>query len=158
MEDRLLENEIDCPCGSGKSYGDCCELYHKGQAVPTAEALMRSRYSAYVFGLTDYLHNTWHPTTRPNKISLQSDAPISWTRLDIVHTEKGVSNDKLGIVEFTAHYSVNDKTGYLHETSNFVKEENNWYYFDGVIEYHDDDIQEDFKDFKPIRRRLSVEP
>lgn len=158
MEDRLLEHETDCPCGSGETYGDCCEAFHKGKTVPTAEALMRSRYSAYVLGIADYLYNTWHPTTRPNKLSLKSDDPIIWARLDIVHTEKGATNDKLGIVEFMAHYSVKDKSGCLHETSNFVKEENNWYYFDGAIEYHDDDIQEDFKDFKPVRRRLSVEP
>ena len=158
MEDRLLEHETDCPCGSGAHYGHCCAVFHEGKPAPTAETLMRSRYSAYVLGLNEYLQNTWHASTRPNKLILQSDDPIMWTRLEIVRTEKGEPNDKLGIVEFMAHYSVGDKSGYLHETSNFVKEENHWYYFDGEIEYHDDDIQEDFKDFKPIRRRLSVEP
>jgi SEC-C motif domain protein len=59
-----------CPCGSGKGYAACCGLLHAGAPAADAEALMRSRYSAYVLGLADYLRATWHPAPgRPNWIS-----------------------------------------------------------------------------------------
>jgi uncharacterized protein YchJ len=62
-----------CPCGSGKSYSHCCGIYHKDHSlVPTAQALMRSRYSAYALGLEEYLLATWHPSTRPEKLDLAS--------------------------------------------------------------------------------------
>ncbi|MFM0874673.1 YchJ family metal-binding protein, partial [Klebsiella pneumoniae] len=47
-----------CPCGSGDPLDDCCGRYHQGHPAPTAEALMRSRYSAYGLGLVDYLRDT----------------------------------------------------------------------------------------------------
>lgn len=117
---------------------------------------MRARYSAYCRLNSDYLYHTWHPGSRPKAIKLGDDTAVQWVRLDIIRTEQGGANDKLGIVEFKAFYEIDGKTGYLHETSNFVKEDNQWYYFDGEIEYHDDAEQDDFKDFKPVRR-LSVE-
>ena len=53
-----------CHCGSGKPYVKCCEPYINGEPAPTAEALMRSRYSAYVVGAVDYLGETLHPDHR----------------------------------------------------------------------------------------------
>ena len=50
-----------CPCGSGDPLDDCCGRYHQGHPAPTAEALMRSRYSAYALGLVDYLRDTTLP-------------------------------------------------------------------------------------------------
>lgn len=149
-------NKDTCPCGSGETYTKCCKPYHDGNPVPSAEALMRARYSAYCFGNENYLSHTWHPGSRPKRIRLGDDNAVQWLRLDIVRSEQGGANDKLGIVEFKAFYDIEGKTGHLHEISNFVKEDNQWYYFDGEIEYHDDDAQDDFKDFKPVRR-LSVE-
>ena len=158
MLDNLInKNKKDaCPCGSGKVYAKCCQLYHDGNPAPSAEALMRARYSAYCLGQENYLVHTWHPGSRPKRINLSSDSAIEWVKLDIIRAEQGGTNDKLGIIEFKAFYTIDGKTGHLHETSNFVKEDNQWYYFDGEIEYHDDDEQDDFKDFKPVRR-LSVE-
>ena len=47
-----------CPCGSEKTYEDCCGPWHAGFKTgvhaPTPEALMRSRYRAYVLGLIEY--------------------------------------------------------------------------------------------------------
>ena len=61
----------ECPCGSGKSYAACCGPLHAGAAIaPTAEALMRSRYSAYGLGLEPYLLATWHVSTRPAALHL----------------------------------------------------------------------------------------
>jgi len=158
MLDNLLKRNKteNCLCGSQKPYAKCCKLYHEGSPAPSAEALMRARYSAYCLGNENFLTHTWHPGSRPKKIHLGDDTSVHWLKLDIVRTEHGDINDKLGIVEFKAFYETDGKTGYLHETSNFVKEENQWFYFDGEIEYHDDDEQDDFKDFKPVRR-LSAE-
>ncbi len=117
---------------------------------------MRARYSAYCMANSDYLFHTWHPGSRPKKIKLGNDPSVRWIRLDIMRSENGGANDKMGVVEFKAFYEIDGKTGSLHEISNFVKEDNQWYYFDGEIEYHDDEEQDDFKDFKPVRR-LSAE-
>ena len=145
-----------CPCGSDKDYSKCCKPYHDGSAAPTAEALMRARYTAYYLNNENYLKLSWHPGSRPKRIHLGDDSGVHWLKLLIVRTDQGGANDKMGIVEFKAYYEAEGKTGYLHEISNFVKEDNQWYYFDGEIEYHDDNVQDDFKDFKPVRR-LSAE-
>jgi len=119
---------------------------------------MRARYSAYTMSNNQYLQNTWHPGSRPERISLENSNHLQWTKLEILRTEKGGNKDKLGVVEFKAWYRSDDQNGCLHEVSNFVKEENNWLYFDGEIEVQSDDAVDDFKDFQPVRRRLSVEP
>ena len=64
-----------CPCHSGRKYKRCCRLVHEGQPAASPEALMRSRYSAYVHGEVDYLLNTWHPDTRPDTLNLDSRQP-----------------------------------------------------------------------------------
>lgn len=111
-----------CPCLSGLPYDECCGRFHGGQFAPTAEALMRSRYSAYALGETEYLLATWHPTTRP--ASLQLDSDTRWYRLDILDTAKGGFLDATGIVEFEAFF----RGGSQHERSAFVKEQGRWLY------------------------------
>lgn len=123
---------MECPCQSGKSYNQCCRPYHDGKAAPTAEALMRSRYSAYVLGNGAYLHRTWHSSTRPNKKSLMQLPLTDWQGLEIVHTEQGSEQDVSGVVEFIAHYRDGDQPQVLHETSRFVREAGKWYYVDGT--------------------------
>jgi SEC-C motif-containing protein len=71
-----------CPCGSGRAYAECCRPAHQGQAPSTAEALMRSRYSAYALDDTGYVLRSWHPETRPPGIT--SDPGLRWTGLSIV--------------------------------------------------------------------------
>lgn len=149
-------NKENCPCGSRKSYTKCCKPFHDGNPAPVAEALLRARYSAYCQLNESYLLHTWHPGSRPKKIRLTEDSGVHWLKLEIIRTEQGGANDKMGIIEFKAYYEADGKSGYLHETSNFVKEDNQWYYFDGEIEYHENTEQDDFKDFKPVRR-LSAE-
>lgn len=94
----------------------------------TAEALMRSRYSAFVLKLSDYLSATWHPSTRPDSLDIGNDDTV-WQRLVIVSTEKGSEADRDGVVEFAAFYS----GGQLHERSRFVKEDGRWFYVEGDI-------------------------
>ena len=118
-----------CPCGSQKSYGQCCAPLHAREyTAATAEALMRSRYSAYVLKNTDYLAATWHPSTRPTVLDLASDG-TAWQRLAILATQHGGADDDTGTVEFAAFFS----GGQLHERSRFVKQEGRWFYLDGEI-------------------------
>ena len=121
-----------CPCGSGDAYDDCCGPYHRGERTPpTAEALMRSRYSAFAVGAAPYLLASWHPSTRPSTVEL--DDHVAWRHLQIARTENGGPWDTDGVVEFTAHFSRRDARGRLHEVSRFVREDGRWYYVDGEI-------------------------
>ncbi|WP_459741119.1 YchJ family protein, partial [Pseudomonas aeruginosa] len=86
---------MPCPCGSGAEYAGCCEPPHLGRAAPTAEALMRSRFSAFALGLAPYLLATWHPSTRPESLDLDD---VTWRRLQIVETVAGGAGDTEGIV------------------------------------------------------------
>ncbi len=122
-----------CPCGGG-DYRDCCEPFISGARVPqTAEQLMRSRYSAYTLSDEAYLLQTWHRTTRPARLDLESQPAARWLGLKIVATREGKSADTHGVVEFIARYKVGGKAHRLHETSRFVREEGRWSYVDGKI-------------------------
>lgn len=122
--------KIDCPCGSGALYQDCCEPYHLSLAAPSAEKLMRSRYSAYVLGLEEYLLDTWHPSTRPQYLNLANDR-TKWLGLEVKRLEP---NDESAIVEFIARYKINGKAEKLHETSRFKRIAQRWFYVDGEFE------------------------
>ncbi|WP_336855207.1 YchJ family protein [Sinomonas albida] len=123
-----------CPCGTGETYGSCCGRFHAGGAAPTAEALMRSRYSAFALadepGMADYLLATWHPSTRP--ATLELDDGTRWRRLAVVRIEAGGPFDRAGIVEFAAHYTDDGGRGVLRETSRFVREDGRWLYVEAV--------------------------
>lgn len=121
-----------CPCGRGL-YATCCGPFHAAQAAaPTAEALMRSRYSAYALGLSDYVQRTWHSSTRPAQLDLQQDITQGkWLGLTVKsqHTQ----GDKAE-VEFIARYKPSaGPASRLHERSRFVKEEGTWFYVDGDL-------------------------
>jgi SEC-C motif-containing protein len=113
------------------AYAACCEPFHLGALVPTAEALMRSRFSAFARGLTSYLLASWHPSTRPHNLEL--DADVSWRRLQIVDTVAGGMDDRDGVVEFRASFRDGNGTGLLHERSRFIREDASWYYVDGEV-------------------------
>ena len=119
-----------CPCGSGDSYGGCCGRYHDGTATaPTAERLMRSRYSAFVVGDEEYLQLSWHPDTRP--VGPVIDPTIRWTGLEIVAAVGGRLGESAGTVEFVARFREDGVTGSMHESSRFRRVEGNWRYLDG---------------------------
>ena len=122
-----------CPCLSGNRYGDCCGPIHRGDTpAPTAERLMRSRFSAFALGLPDYLLESWHPSTRPADLVL--DTGLRWQLLDILRTQNGGPFDTRGSVEFRATFRDGAERGELRETSRFTREGKRWYYVDGVIE------------------------
>ncbi len=121
-----------CPCNSGPPYSSCCEPLISGkETATTAEALMRSRYTAYVVKNLDYLLKTWHPSTKPSNIDFRT-VP-QWNDLHIVNTEAGGESDSRGTVEFKATSLSQGKIVQLHEKSRFVKELYQWLYVDGDI-------------------------
>ena len=117
-----------CPCGGG-AYLLCCERWHRGAAAPSAELLMRSRYSAYVLGLDDYLLATWHPQTRPAAQDLQGDE-ARWLGLAVRSAQE--QGDE-ATVEFIARYRIAGRAHRLHETSRFLREGGRWFYLDGTF-------------------------
>ncbi len=128
-----------CHCGSGKEYKDCCEPYVLGKSnAPTAESLMRSRYSAHVVCAVDYLVETTHPSQRKNYDSSNIEQwakESDWQKLEIISTALGSKKHDKGEVEFKAHY--HDKKGKLvvhHELSYFAQNNEQWYYVAGKID------------------------
>jgi SEC-C motif domain protein len=128
-----LDIRLLCPCGSNVDYVDCCKPYHSGEkSALTAEALMRSRFSAYALDDTAYIIKTWAGSVQPEKIDFSKE-PIEWSRLEIVGTKKGGIKDSKGIVEFKAYYIQNAEELVLHEASRFIKTNGRWLYLDGVV-------------------------
>ncbi|CAL9595748.1 YchJ family protein [Streptomyces pilosus] len=115
-----------CPCGLPETYEACCGRFHTGAAAaPTAERLMRSRYSAFVRQDGAYLLRTWHPRTRPERIDF--DPGTRWTGLEILETGAGSAFHATGTVTFRASY----RGGSLHERSRFERVGGAWVYVDG---------------------------
>ncbi|MFI7151360.1 YchJ family protein [Nonomuraea sp. NPDC050022] len=116
-----------CPCGLPATYRECCGRLHRGlAAAPTAEALMRSRFSAFSVGDAGYLLRTWHPAARPARLDL--DRGTRWTRLEILETTGGSVVSTEGTVRFRAHYTDNGEAGSMEEHSRFVRHEGAWTY------------------------------
>lgn len=128
-----MDDSARCPCLSGATYGDCCGPLHRGDhAAPTAERLMRSRYSAYVHRDEAYLGATWHPSTRPADLTV--DPGTRWFRLDILRTERGGPFDDTGVVEFEARSRSDGEVHVQHEASRFVRDrDRRWLYVDGDL-------------------------
>ncbi len=119
-----------CPCGSQRPYRDCCGRYHAGEPAPNAEALMRSRYSAYVLLRHDYLLATWHASTRPQSLELASPDAVHWLGLSIRSFQP--IDDDHAQVEFIARSRIGGAPATrLHEISRFMREHDRWYYVDG---------------------------
>jgi SEC-C motif-containing protein len=117
---------VECPCGTGERYAACCGPLHRGdEAAATAEALMRSRYSAFAVGDVAYLRSSWHASTRPAR--LEVDPSLRWLGLEVLHAQGGML-DTAGVVEFRARHD----RGVLHERSRFVREGGRWLYLDGT--------------------------
>ena len=125
-----------CPCGRTdargrvRAHADCCgPLLGLHVPAPDAEALMRSRYSAFVLARADYLLATWHASTRP--ATLDFDAGAKWLGLDV--RRYATTDADHAVVEFVARYRVAGRAVRLHETSRFVREGGRWFYVDGDL-------------------------
>jgi len=122
-----------CPCTSGDTYDSCCGPILSGALIaPTAARLMRSRFTAFASGDAEYLLRSWHPSTRPDDLRLDSET--RWIRLDIVSTSAGGPFDDEGVVEFEAVYRERGTAGTMRERSRFVRENRVWTYLDGRLE------------------------
>ncbi len=122
-----------CLCGSGLDYPACCGAFHSGKHIPaTAEALMRSRYSAYALANAPYLQATWLARECPKTIDFTNDA-VTWLKLEIIATKKGGIKDSKGLVSFNAHYRQAGEDHVMSEVSRFIKIKGRWFYVDGVV-------------------------
>lgn len=124
--------ESICPCGRRQAYAACCGVLHRGAPASDAEALMRSRYSAYVLGLESYLLATWHASTRPERLDSDTVARVTWLGLEV---RRQICIDAHSAeVEFIARCRVGGgRATRMHELSRFVREQGRWFYLDGVV-------------------------
>lgn len=126
-------NATPCPCGRLNARGralalaDCCGPILAGEPAPTAERLMRSRYSAFVLGQVNYLLASWHASTRPAELTLEPGA--KWLGLE-VRDHRG-TGEHAAEVEFVARFRVGGRAVRQHERSRFVREGGHWFYVDG---------------------------
>lgn len=130
------QEDQSCPCGSQKALADCCGPYIQSQSAPTAEALMRSRYTAYCLGQIDYLIATHHPLHRaPDSYRQIADTirRSTWLGLRVLDTQQGQPEDKTGVVEFVAAYRDGKRTAQIHERSRFRQQRGRWLYLEGDL-------------------------
>lgn len=126
-----------CVCGSGKESVECCVPYMSGdKEAPTAEALMRSRYSAYVDRQIDHLRHTLAPEALKDydEGSVREWAEkADWLGLEIHETWAGGEGDETGIVEFSARYAIDGEELTHRERSHFKRFDDAWKYVDGTM-------------------------
>jgi SEC-C motif domain protein len=122
-----------CPCGLGAPYTACCGRWHAGplqRQAPDAQALMRSRYAAYVREDAPYLLATWHASTRPAHIHFE--AGLRWLGLEV--KRHVVQDADHATVAFVARCrGAGGRAQRLEETSRFVREGGRWFYLDGDV-------------------------
>lgn len=125
-----------CPCGSNIDQEKCCGRYLAGEKVPTAEALMRSRYTAYVQGNIDYIEKTCAPESLVDFDRQETSEIIQntkWQGLEIRRIEAGGPKDETGIVEFVFRFNYNNEPQVQHEIANFCRIDGAWRYKDSEI-------------------------
>ncbi|KVA11096.1 hypothetical protein WI41_09645 [Burkholderia latens] len=141
----ILNRPDACPCGgacpnpAGKAqpprYAACCGRFiDGGAAAPTALELMRSRYTAYVLGATDYLRATWDARTCPADLDADPNARDAPRWLGLAVKRHDQLDERRAEVEFVARYKVGGRAYRLHETSRFTRDEHGfWRYVDGEV-------------------------
>jgi len=97
--------------------------------APDAQALMRSRYSAYVLDEIEYLLQTWHPATRPPALA-PNEPGTKWLGLEVRRHDRQDAEHET--VEFVARVRLHGRASRLHEVSRFVREDGRWLYVDAV--------------------------
>lgn len=134
---RVVRQPAACPCGrmqGGKplALAQCCGRYladPEGTAAPDAEALMRSRYTAFVLQDAPYLLATWDAAHRPPHIEFEPG--LKWLGLE-VRAHRVIDADQAE-VEFIARSRLAGRAGRLHERSRFRREQGRWIYVDGEL-------------------------
>jgi SEC-C motif-containing protein len=124
-----------CPCGSDESYEQCCGPFIKGDKTPTtAEALLRSRYTAYTLKEIDYIYETTHPDQKnqhDQKAAAKWASEAEWHGLNIISVKKGLETDDEGFIEFQVRFREDLETQTHHEMAVFKKVDEKWYFYDG---------------------------
>ncbi|WP_417670082.1 YchJ family protein [Roseibium sp.] len=127
-----------CPCGSTKPLELCCAPYLDGRTLPdTAEALMRSRYSAYTRHDIAYLKDTLWPKYQASfdfAATAAWAAESHWTGLSVLAVNAGGPGDRDGTVLFEAKYLSGGQLRTHRELSRFRKKAGRWYYVEAIDE------------------------
>ncbi|MDE2491833.1 MAG: YchJ family protein [Elusimicrobia bacterium] len=130
-----MTTATDCPCGSGKPFASCCEPYLSGKAAaPTAEALMRARYTSYATGRVDFIEETHAPESRADfdrQASEKWAKGSQWKGLQILAIKDGGEADREGIVSFVARFAQGGRDYEHREIASFRKEDGRWLFVDG---------------------------
>ena len=131
---KSIRKNSKCKCFSGKEYQYCCEPFHEGILPSTALELMRSRYSAYAYGLVDYIMETTHPENEHFKMD-----DLNW-RNEIISFCNNFQFLGLSILDsaenwviFNAHITQAGKDFSFTEKSSFEKIDDRWFYKSGKI-------------------------
>lgn len=127
---------MKCPCTSGAEYADCCEpIVRQQKKALTAEQLMRSRYSAYALGELDWIVESQSPDGRQfvdREATAQWSKRATWHRMEVLGVQGGAADDTEGFVDFKAYYTIAGEDITHHEVASFRKEDDTWYFVDGV--------------------------
>jgi SEC-C motif domain protein len=125
----LPASDAPCPCGSGRTFGQCCEpLLREQRPAADAAELMRSRFTAHAVRDHRHLHRTYLATARKPYVEEKSSGPEpTWTRL-VVHTHEPGPKPDMAFVEFSAYYKDGDEERALEEKSEFQRIDGNWFY------------------------------
>jgi SEC-C motif domain protein len=126
---------VTCVCGLGESTETCCLPIISGKVVAkTPEAVMRSRYAAYVLGEVDYILGSVHPDSPGEADRKTTEAwskAAKWTGLEVLGAEGGADGENEGFVEFKAKFELQGVPQVHHERARFRRQGSKWYYLDG---------------------------
>ena len=129
----MTETNETCPCGSGASFGDCCEPIIKGtRESETAEELMRARYSAFVTQAIDFIIASTHSRTRKDvdlTFIREWSETSTWHGLEILETKQ--VNENKAFVSFEAQFAQGDEVQHHREKSLFERENGEWRFVTG---------------------------
>ncbi|HEX9789586.1 MAG TPA: YchJ family protein [Kiloniellales bacterium] len=126
-----------CPCGSGQNLDVCCGPLIGGTPAATAEALMRSRYSAFVLGEAGYLAETLSPEMRADFDESEAEKTskdTKWLGLEVRAVTGGGPDDDRGKVEFVVRFRVNNQPHIHHELADFTRENGRWVCAGGTMD------------------------
>ncbi|OGS39381.1 MAG: hypothetical protein A2506_09225 [Elusimicrobia bacterium RIFOXYD12_FULL_66_9] len=130
-----MTTPTDCPCTSGKPFASCCEPYISGKAAaPTAEALMRARYTSYATGRIDFVEKTHAPESRADfdrKASEKWARESTWKGLQVLAVKDGTPTDEEGVVSFAARFASGGEDYEHREIATFRKQGGVWHFVDG---------------------------
>ena len=125
---KTFETTQNCPCGSGRKYGDCCEQILTGnRPAASAEELMRARFTAHVTHNFRFLHESHRPTAGKPYVAEEGEPTMQWTKLVVHAHETGADPDK-AFVDFSAYGTEDKVEKVLHEKAEFLRINGAWLY------------------------------